>query len=206
MKMGKTNIRSCLLLVGILLCLAAGSLEAVGQVKVRLSGKVTDREGHPVEQATIAIENSSTGCYSHTDGSYELMVTPGRHVVVVSFVGYETLKMPLRIDGPVTQDFRLKESNVGLGTVEVYGKSQTQKLKEGVFAVNALDVKALASSLNDLNSLMDRTTGAAWVRTSICLSTGFRATRYATFWTACHWTAKAAACRWPTCLSASSTA
>lgn len=157
--MGKTNIRSCLLLVGILLCLAAGSLEAIGQVKVRLSGKVTDREGHPVEQATIAIENSSTGCYSHTDGSYELMVTPGRHVVVVSFVGYETLKMPLRIDGPVTQDFRLKESNVGLGTVEVYGKSQTQKLKEGVFAVNALDVKALASSLNDLNSLMDRTTG-----------------------------------------------
>ena len=150
MKMGKTNIRSCLLLVGILLCLAAGSLEAVGQVKVRLSGKVTDREGHPVEQATIAIENSSTGCYSHTDGSYELMVTPGRHVVVVSFVGYETLKMPLRIDGPVTQDFRLKENNVGLGTVEVYGKSQTQKLKEGVFAVNALDVKALASSLNDL--------------------------------------------------------
>lgn len=159
MKMGKTNIRSCLLLVGILLCLTAGSLEAIGQVKVRLSGKVTDREGHPVEQATIAIENSSTGCYSHTDGSYELMVTPGRHVVVVSFVGYETLKMPLRIDGPVTQDFRLKESNVGLGTVEVYGKSQTQKLKEGVFAVNALDVKALASSLNDLNSLMDRTTG-----------------------------------------------
>ena len=159
MKMGKTNIRSCLLLVGILLCLAAGSLEAIGQVKVRLSGKVTDREGHPVEQATIAIENSSTGCYSHTDGSYELMVTPGRHVVVVSFVGYETLKMPLRIDGPVTRDFRLKESNVGLGTVEVYGKSQTQKLKEGVFAVNALDVKALASSLNNLNSLMDRTTG-----------------------------------------------
>lgn len=159
MKMGKTNIRSCLLLVGILLCLTAGSLEAIGQVKVRLSGKVTDREGHPVEQATIAIENSSTGCYSHTDGSYELMVTPGRHVVVVSFVGYETLKMPLRIDGPVTQDFRLKENNVGLGTVEVYGKSQTQKLKEGVFAVNALDVKALASSLNDLNSLMDRTTG-----------------------------------------------
>ena len=55
MKMGKTNIRSCLLLVGILLCLAAGSLEAIGQVKVRLSGKVTDREGHPVQQATIAI-------------------------------------------------------------------------------------------------------------------------------------------------------
>ena len=76
--MGKTNIRSCLLLVGILLCLTAGSLEAIGQVKVRLSGKVTDREGHPVEQATIAIENSSTGCYSHTDGSYELMVTPWR--------------------------------------------------------------------------------------------------------------------------------
>ena len=57
MKMGKTNIRSCLLLVGILLCLTAGSLEAIGQVKVRLSGKVTDREGHPVEQATNRISS-----------------------------------------------------------------------------------------------------------------------------------------------------
>ena len=69
MKMGKTNIRSCLLLVGILLCLAAGSLEAVGQVKVRLSGKVTDREGHPVEQATIAIENSRAATAMRTEAT-----------------------------------------------------------------------------------------------------------------------------------------
>ncbi|HIZ90741.1 MAG TPA: carboxypeptidase-like regulatory domain-containing protein, partial [Candidatus Bacteroides merdavium] len=153
--MGKTNIRFIALLAGILLC----HLDIQGQVKIRLSGKVTDHEGNPVEQATIAIENSSTGCYSNTEGTYELMVTPGRHVIVVSFVGYETLKTPLHINRPMTQDFRLKESNVGLGTVEVYGKSQTQKLKEGVFAVNALDVKALTSSLNDLNGLMNRTTG-----------------------------------------------
>ena len=53
--MGKTNIRFIALLAGILLC----HLDIQGQVKIRLSGKVTDREGNPVEQATIAIENSS---------------------------------------------------------------------------------------------------------------------------------------------------
>lgn len=159
MKIEKTEKGSCIWLMLVLLCLTAGSTTLLGQQKVRLSGRVTDTDGQPVEQATIAVENTATGCYSQADGSYELEVTPGRQVVVVSFVGYETQKVTLRITGSMTKDFCLKESSVGLGAVEVYGKSQTQKLKESAFAVNALDVKAMASSLNNLNDLVNRTTG-----------------------------------------------
>ncbi len=159
MKIEKTEKGSCIWLMLVLLCLTAGSTTLSGQQKVRLSGRVTDTDGQPVEQATIAVENTAMGCYSQADGSYELEVTPGRQVVVVSFVGYETQKVTLRITGSMTKDFCLKESNVGLGAVEVYGKSQTQKLKESAFAVNALDVKAMASSLNNLSDLVNRTTG-----------------------------------------------
>ena len=46
-----------------------------------------------------------------------------------------------------------------LNSVEVYGKTQTQKVKEGAFAGNALDIKPIVNSLNNLNDLVNRTTG-----------------------------------------------
>lgn len=53
----------------------------------------------------------------------------------------------------------MQESAVTLSSVEVYGKTQTQKVKEGAFAVNALDIKPIVNSLNNLNDLVNRTTG-----------------------------------------------
>lgn len=159
MKRGETVHYSYVRLLTIWLCLLTGTTYLMGQQKVRLSGQVTDIQGRPIEQATIAIENTSTGCYSQADGRYELAVMPGEQTVVVSFIGYETQKTSLKITSSTTLDFQLKESNVGLGAVEIYGKSQTQKLKESAFTVNALDVKTMASSLSNLNDLVNRTTG-----------------------------------------------
>mgnify|MGYP002224290268 FL=1 len=53
----------------------------------------------------------------------------------------------------------MQESAVTLSSVEVYGKTQTQKVKEGAFSVNALDIKPIVNSLNNLNDLVNRTTG-----------------------------------------------
>ncbi len=160
MRMGKTKIAIfCMLLMELLMIFTANATEVNGPVEVRLSGKVTDREGNALEQAIIAIEHTSTGCYSGSDGSYELRLKPGKHVVVVSSVGYKTLKVPLAISDNMTMNFSLQEINMGLETVEVYGKSRVQTLKESTFTVNALDIKALTSSLNNLNSLVNRTTG-----------------------------------------------
>ena len=46
-----------------------------------------------------------------------------------------------------------------LQTVEVIGKSKTQRLREGALAVNAIDVQSIISSINSLNGLVDRTAG-----------------------------------------------
>lgn len=44
-------------------------------------------------------------------------------------------------------------------SVTVYGKSQTQKLREGAYTVNAVDVKSIANSTTNLNDIINRTTG-----------------------------------------------
>ena len=53
---------------------------------------------------------------------------------------------------------RMKDS-VMLDNVMVVGKSKTQKLREGAYSVNAIDVRSMISSLTNLNSVVDRTAG-----------------------------------------------
>ncbi len=53
----------------------------------------------------------------------------------------------------------MEENSVTLNTVEVYGKSKTQKVKEGALTVNALDIKPQISSLKNLNEMVNRTAG-----------------------------------------------
>ena len=53
----------------------------------------------------------------------------------------------------------MMKDSVMLQTVEVTGKSKAQRLREGALAVNAIDVRSLASSINSLNNIIDRTAG-----------------------------------------------
>ena len=53
---------------------------------------------------------------------------------------------------------QMKDS-VMLEDVTVFGKSKTQKLREGAFSVNAVDIRSMASTISSLNGLVDRTAG-----------------------------------------------
>lgn len=138
---------------------AFGFSDALAQELAILSGKITSSDGHPVAQASLAIEGTSYGTYSNENGSYRLELPEGTYTVVVSFIGYESQKKSMRLTGKKTVDFILKEETVALKDVEVYAKSKSQKLREGAFAVNALDVKPVVNSLSNLNELVNRTSG-----------------------------------------------
>lgn len=136
-----------------------GFSDALAQGLAILSGKITSSDGHPVAQASLAIEGTSYGTYSNDNGSYRLELPEGMYTVVASFIGYESQKKSVRLTGKKTVDFILKEETVALKDVEVYAKSKSQKLREGAFAVNALDVKPVVNSLSNLNELVNRTSG-----------------------------------------------
>lgn len=136
-----------------------GFSDALAQELAILSGKITSSDGHPVAQASLAIEGTSYGTYSNDNGSYRLELPEGTYTVVASFIGYESQKKSVKLTEKKTVDFILKEETVALKDVEVYAKSKSQKLREGAFAVNALDVKPVVNSLSNLNELVNRTSG-----------------------------------------------
>ena len=136
-----------------------GFSDALAQELAILSGKITSSDGHPVAQASLAIEGTSYGTYSNDNGSYRLELPEGTYTVIASFIGYESQKKSVKLTGKKTVDFILQEETVALKDVEVYAKSKSQKLREGAFAVNALDVKPVVNSLSNLNELVNRTSG-----------------------------------------------
>lgn len=129
------------------------------QEKVTLSGKILDGDGHPIPAVAVAVEDTSLGTYSEEDGTYLLRLEPGSYRIAVSCLGYEPVREEIRLTRDTRRDFSLKGQDVRLESVEIYGKSKSQRLKEGAFAVNALDVKGVTASVNNLNTLVNRTTG-----------------------------------------------
>ena len=136
-----------------------GFTDGVAQALVTLSGKVTSSDGSPVAQATLAVEGTSYGTYSDDNGNYTLSLPEGKYTLVVSFVGFKSQRKNIGLTGKKVVDFVLQEDAVGLKDVEVYAKSKSQKLRESSFAVNALDVKPIVNSLNNLNELVNRASG-----------------------------------------------
>lgn len=136
-----------------------GFTDGVAQALVTLSGKVTSSDGSPMAQATLAVEGTSYGTYSDNNGNYTLSLPEGKYILTASFVGFKSQRKNIELRRKKSVDFVLQEDAVGLKDVEVYAKSKSQKLRESSFAVNALDVKPIVNSLNNLNELVNRASG-----------------------------------------------
>ena len=124
-----------------------------------LTGVVKDTDGEPVIGAAVAIKNTPTGCYTYEQGRYRLSVSSGEYVLVVSMMGYEPQERKVKVTSSLRIDFVLKEDAVTLESVHVYGKSKAQQLREGAYAVNAMNIKPLINTTQSLNAIVNKTTG-----------------------------------------------
>lgn len=129
------------------------------QAKFALSGSVTDSKGKPIPAVTITIKDSTIGTYTDVNGKYSLTISAGKYVLEVSMLGYESQEQEVEISANKTLDFVLTENSVDVGSVMVYGKTKSQQLREGAFAVNALQIKPLLSTVHNLNSVINKTSG-----------------------------------------------
>ena len=96
-----------------------GALQVYAQVK--LSGKVTDDGGRPIEFASVRIDGTAIGTNTDTEGAYALSV-PARDTVMVVFscIGYSDVKRRLvKPKGEMTLNAKLYEKTQQLKDLEV---------------------------------------------------------------------------------------
>lgn len=157
MNLEVNEMRGLIQLFLLFICLMPLGLMA--QDKVVLSGEIKEKDGTPLPSVTVALENTADGIYTNELGRYSLIMTPGKHTLIITLFGYNTIKTNIDIRKNKTLDFVMEENSIILNSVEVYGKTKTQQIKEGAFAVNALDIKPQISLLKNLNEIVNRTTG-----------------------------------------------
>lgn len=93
----------------------------------KVSGKVIDAEdGSPLEVVNIVFDNNSFWAVTDLDGRFSLNLNNGEYHYEVSYVGYETAKGVLKVNGKDITNFniRLQASSLSLAEVTVTAKQQ----------------------------------------------------------------------------------
>lgn len=105
-----------------------------------VKGKVTDENGEGMIGAGVLCKGTSTGVITDLDGSYTIHVDAECRELEASFLGYETLTLP--IDGDIV-NFQLKPSagnSIEDAVVIGYGTSKKEDLTGSVAVVSMKDI------------------------------------------------------------------
>src|SRR5687768_13911952 len=104
--------------------LLAVSASAAAQSMGTVTGRVTDASsGTPVADAQVRVVGSTVGVMTRTDGTYRLVIAPGRYELRVSRIGYAAGRDSVIVDAAVTvtKDFRLDQTGLSLDQIVVVG-------------------------------------------------------------------------------------
>lgn len=115
------------------------------QAQITVSGTVTAGDtGEPLLGVNILVEGTSTGTITDLDGQFELKVPNEESRLVLSYVGYQTLTLP--INGRTVLQVILENDNVLEEVVVVgYGLQRKSDLTGSISSLDAAEIQRIPS-------------------------------------------------------------
>ncbi len=109
--------------------------KATGTIK----GTVTATSGETLPGANVAIEGKSLGTTTDLDGKYTLTLAEGNYNLVISYIGFNPLKVAIKVAAGQEQVFnRSLSSNTQLEEIVVsYGKQRQREVTGSISQINA---------------------------------------------------------------------
>lgn len=138
------------------------ALLTTAQTANHITGTVKNEQSQPIPGASIQIVHTTSRAMTDDNGQFTLTApAPGKIQIIVTSVGFEktTRDVEVKAGKDITLSFTLKSNEQHINQVEVNGKSETRKLKETGFALNAIDTKQYANTSLDMGQVLNRTTG-----------------------------------------------
>src|SRR5690606_21680776 len=111
----KNTLLKGFMLLGAFLCFGMAAAQTV-------SGTVSDANG-PLPGASVLVKGTTNGTQTDFDGNFTLNDIGGSDVLVISYIGYKTLEVP--IGGRATVNVTLEEDTQALEEVVIIGYGQT---------------------------------------------------------------------------------
>ena len=151
----------------ILVCLLAVlTLPLMAQYDAHLTGHVLDETtGEHLPYVNVQLKGTNIGTVTDETGHYLLKDLPvGRQIIVFSYVGYETLELPINIveDKTVELKATLREVSQQLNSVVVTANRYATKRQETATIVNVLSPQLF------------ETTAVSCVADALCFQPGLR--------------------------------
>ena len=141
-----------------MLFLALTCSVAFGQERT-ISGSVTDRStNESLPGATIQVKGTTTGAVTDINGKFTLKVSSPDSKLIFSFVGYETMELP--VGDLLVFNVQLTPSKTSLQEVVVvgYGSSKVKDLTSAIVTVKADDISKTPAS-QPLSALQGKVAG-----------------------------------------------
>lgn len=125
-----------------------------------IKGRITS-EGLPIEYAMIYLKNSQISCSSNSAGFYQLRVSPGKHTLCVSHIGYYSYEVIIEVKPheELIHNVQIEKESNDLDEVLVEAKSPVQRINESAYNVVAINTKELRNSTMDVANVLDKITG-----------------------------------------------
>lgn len=126
-----------------------------------VSGKIINTKGEGIPFATVLEEGTSNGTNSDLDGNFKLQVKQIPSTIVVSSLGFSTIKQVISSETPVS--IVLSEDSVGLDEVVISGLASTVKrrnLANTVATVSSSELTGISDPQTLDGALAGKFTGA----------------------------------------------
>lgn len=140
--------------------------------QIDVKGNITDAGGMPIAGATIIIEGTNRGTTSDFDGNYDIYANSD-DVLVVSFLGYKSVKQP--INGQTIINIILRPDSENLKEVVINAGYYKVKRNESTGSISKIKQKDIEKQplTNPLSAIQGRVAGVEITQTSGVPGAGF---------------------------------
>lgn len=120
---------------------------AFAQTNITISGYVKSSDnGEGLIGSTIYIEELKTGTITNTYGFYSLTIPKGKYTIGYSYMGFETVRIPMDFDADIVKNIELKPSSLLMEEVVVHGEIEDKNIRKadmGVIKLSPMETKAI---------------------------------------------------------------
>jgi iron complex outermembrane receptor protein len=146
-----TSNLSILRMISLLLVFLFISLITFAQ-RGTIKGTVKDASGQVMPGASIQVQGSKTGTVADNNGNYTLSVSPGKHILIVSFAGYITERTEISVTEAGITDANITLKDAGdLSNITVVGSRNLSRTK--VDSPVPVDVIPVSAVINDIGQV-----------------------------------------------------
>ena len=129
---------------------------ATAQADVKVSGHVKDaKNGEEIISANIQVKGLNISTTSNNYGFFALKVPQGKHTLIISMLGYETLNKEIEaVSAPINLEIELKAVSRELkgSTIKETRKNKNvEKVEIGTVQVNAATIKKIPAVLGEID-------------------------------------------------------